>query len=147
VGAVGGHQGGPVAERGESIASGVDEVALDVHGEHVSLAEPVGQQGGVVPGAGADLQDVVPVADVEGFEHAGHQPRGAGGGQADYRGAPRTGFLADHGEQGAVRIDPLLPLRVGVLAAQPLPGGRVLLVEDGHQLVTGDGAYRGDPLA
>ena len=35
VGSVGGHQGGPVAERGEPIASGIDEVALDVHGEHM----------------------------------------------------------------------------------------------------------------
>lgn len=79
--AVGSHQGGVIAESGEPFAGQLDQLGFEVYGEHVFAAEPMREQRRVVSAACADLQYPVPVLDVEGFEHAGHQAGHAGGGE------------------------------------------------------------------
>jgi hypothetical protein len=74
--AVAGDQAWGVAEAGEAGPGGRRELVGDVDaGEAgaVGVAEPVAEQGGVVAGAGADLQHGRGVADVEGVEHGRHE--------------------------------------------------------------------------
>jgi hypothetical protein len=60
-GAVGSHQGGPETRRGQPGAGQVDKAGVHFDGEHPLIAESMSEQGGVVAGAGADLQDAVSV--------------------------------------------------------------------------------------
>lgn len=60
-------------DRSESVARRVDQLGVEVDGEHAFIAEPMRQELGVV--AGADLQDSVPAMDIERFEHPSHEAR------------------------------------------------------------------------
>jgi hypothetical protein len=60
---------------GEVFACRLDEPGIDVHRVDVALAEVVAQHGGVVAGAGPDLQHAVAKAGVESVEHDGHHGR------------------------------------------------------------------------
>ena len=59
VGAIDARQEWVMAQAGQPGAGSVDEFGVDVDGADVALAEPVAEQGGVVAGAGADLQHPV----------------------------------------------------------------------------------------
>ena len=60
---------GMTADAGQPSAGGVDEFWVNVDGEDVVVTEAMGQQDGVVAGAGPDLQDPLTFADVKVFEH------------------------------------------------------------------------------
>jgi len=130
---VGRDEGGAVAEVGQPVPGQFHQSGFDVHGEHVLAAEPVRQQGGVVSGAGADLQYPVHIMDVERFEHAGHQTGHAGRGQSP--GQHEQSGVGVH--QGQV---------VGALMRGPLSGVRIQDVVAGHQFVARYRADGGLPL-
>src|SRR5690606_36545297 len=62
-------------DRGEPFPSRVDDLGVQVDAEHPLVTEPVHQQRGVVASTGADLQHLVPIVDVEGFQHPHHEIR------------------------------------------------------------------------
>jgi hypothetical protein len=91
-GAVTGEQRRGVAEYGKAACRLVDQHGVDVDGYDIAVTEAVRRQGGVVAGAGADLQHPHAILDIEGFEHAGHQ-RGHG------RGTGRNAHRLTRGRQ------------------------------------------------
>lgn len=118
---------GSMAARAESDPGPGRHVRIDLYGGDTVRADPMAQQRGGVPGAGADLQYPVAIGDAELFQHAQHQPRhGAGGGggpadrAADIGRDDGAGYLRD---QGIVAVAALQP---GVVAGQhgPPPGRR-----------------------
>src|SRR5690606_23805257 len=50
----------------------LDQLIVDVDAGHLGGADAVGEQGGVVPGAGAQLEHAVPVLSAQRIEHAQH---------------------------------------------------------------------------
>src|SRR5690606_24438074 len=104
--------------RGEVGAGGFDQAGVDVdRGYAALLADDVGDEGGVVAGAGAHLKDVVARPEVELLEHDGHDG-GLGGG------AGGLARLVDLGDDGVVLVDQLGG-QIGeeVLAAHGAEGG------------------------
>jgi hypothetical protein len=140
--AVGGNQGEVVADPGQPLPGQLEEIGLDIDGEHVGVPEPVGEQCRVVPGSGADFQHPVSVVHIEGFQHAGHQPRHAGR-RAQ---AMRSGAVSRSGEQGLVGVHLLQPvlLALGSGGVQPVPRTVGVPAQDvGHEFVAG---YRAECL-
>ncbi len=101
------------------------------------VADLVAQQGGVVAGAGADLQHTVAGVEVETFQHERHQ-RGSGG--AGGSGAASV----ELGEQGDVAVDGGqrgLTIAGEVVVGVPA-GGRVVHGESVDERLSGDGEER-----
>src|SRR5690606_40880047 len=67
VGAVSGREVRFVADATNVLPGLLDELAVQVHGEHALGSEPVREKRVVPPGAGADLARPVPVPDIERF--------------------------------------------------------------------------------
>lgn len=87
------------------------------------------QQGGIAPSADADLQNTLPIVDIQGFEHQCHQTRG-GARRGEYPtgrlsgaggGVPAGGVVVELGGPGRVGVDHFQPVRFG-LPDRPPPG-------------------------
>ena len=139
--AVGGNQGGVVVDPGQPLPGQLDEIGLDIGGEHVGVPEPVSEQGRVVTRSGADFQHPVLVAHIEGFQHAGHQPRHA----RRRAQAMRSWAVSRGGEQRLVGVHLLQPLLLAIGGGvQPVPRTVGVTAQNvGHEFVAG---YRADRL-
>ena len=97
---------------GQVFAGGVDQFGIEVDRADSMIAEPVGEEGGVVAGAGADLEHPVPRPCREPLEHPRHNRRLARG-----RGGNRTpGGVRGAGLRGQrlVGVDHVQPALVAV---------------------------------
>jgi hypothetical protein len=117
------------------------DLRVQIDGRHQAVAEPVGQQRGVISGARADLEYGVAVPYVELFEHPRHQGGLAAGGEQL--------AVADPGGQRPVRVRPSQPphppYRIRVLAPQALVPARPALEVVGHEEMPRDLLERRPP--
>lgn len=118
------------------------DVGVQIDGRDQVVPQPVREQGGVVTGAGADLQHPVPVLHLQLGQHLRHQRRLAAGGDQHPVAHPR-------GER-CVRVraphPAVTPPGVALLAPQPLEAARDADVVVRHEEVPGNALERLPPI-